>query len=82
MSNDTTDLDIERFAADNNINRDDMMLGTVLAGVILHMGADPHIRAMLEANDRDRFIEGCQADVTFPAKFADALMAVREAATA
>lgn len=73
-------LDIEQFAADHGINRDDMMLGTVLAAVLMHMGADPAIRAMFDANDRDRFIEGCRSDVTFDAKLCDALMAIREVA--
>lgn len=75
-------LNIEQFAADNDINRDDMTLGIVLSGVILHMGADPVIRDMLANNNREKFIEGCQASPEFAHKFAEALMAVRELATA
>lgn len=81
MSN-TDPLNIEQFATDNDINRDDMTLGIVLSGVLLHMGADPVIRDMLANNNRDQFIEGCQASPEFARKFADALMAVRELATA
>ena len=63
------------------ISRADLTLATVLAGVIWHMGQDPALRAMAEANTLERFVEGCRSDVTFPHKLVHALMAVREAAT-
>lgn len=72
---------LDQVAAEHGATTDDIVLGAVLAGVLMRLGLDPQIKAMFEANDRDRFIEGLTNDVTFPAKLCDALMWVRAAVT-
>lgn len=58
--------------------RDELAAATVLAGVVYLLGNDPQIRAMLDNNDRDRFIEGCRSDPQFAVKFGRALLTIKE----
>lgn len=74
-----------RGTADNGVRlipREQQTAGTVLTGVMLLLAADPQVRAMFEANDRERFIEGCQTDPSFAQKFGRALLTIREMAAA
>ena len=74
-----------RGTADNGVRvipRERQTAGTVLTGVMLLLAADPQVRAMFEANDRERFIEGCQTDPSFAQKFGCALLTIREMAVA
>lgn len=74
-------LNIQKFATDNDIDRDEMMRGIVMSGVLLHIGADPVIRELLANNSYEEFVEKFEAP-EFAHKFEEALMAVRELATA
>lgn len=75
-------LNIDQFAADNGMSHDDKMLGIVLSGALLHMGADPVIREMLANNSYEEFVEKFEDSPELANKFAEALLAVRELATA
>ena len=48
-----------------------------IGGAILYCASDPRIQAMVEANDLDRFVEGCRAP-WFDQLVGDGLVAVRE----
>jgi hypothetical protein len=74
----STDINLKQFAENNNLELKDVAAGTVLAGVILILGQDPQIKAMLENNDKEHFIEGCNAWAAFNTKFGEALLQVRE----
>lgn len=53
----------------------------VIGGVILYAASDPHIQAMVAANDEKRFVEGCHGP-WFDQLVGLALVAVRDACDA
>jgi len=75
----TSTATLTEWAEQNDVSRDELVLGVTLAGVLTLMAQDETIRAMFEANDRERFLEGCKSP-EFTAKFGQALLTVREAA--
>ena len=75
----TTTETLTAWAEQNGVTRDELAMGVTLAGVLMLMAQDETIRAMFEANDRERFLEGCKSP-EFAAKFGQALLAVREVA--
>lgn len=50
----------------------------LVAGVVVLLAHDPELRAMADANDAERFAEGCR-NPAFDRKVAGALVAFREA---
>ena len=61
-------------------SREHVAAALVMSGVLLALAADPEIRAMAEANDAERFVEGCK-NPAFEMKFAKALLGIRDLAT-
>ena len=50
----------------------------LVAGLVVMLAQDPELRTMAEANDADRFVEGCRTPA-FEHKVAAALVGFREA---
>lgn len=61
-------------------SRETVAASLTLAGVVVLLAQDPALVAMAEANDAERFAEGCRTPA-FGQKVGAALLAIRDAAT-